>query len=406
MPARENAAASLAHAMTNRLLIRNATLQLPSGPLRADVLCDGGRIAAIGPDLEASDTLVLDASGLQAGPGFIDIHVHGGGGHSFFSKDPANVRAYAAWAPRNGVTSFLVSTIGRDGPETTAVFAGLAAAVGAAEGEAEVLGFHLEGPFINPERRGAFHPNMLRPPDPSEFERHQEAAGGAIRQVTLAPELPGALRLVESVVRSGAVASMGHTDATVEQARAGFDRGIRHVTHLYNAMRPLHHREGGPSVAALLEDAVTCELICDGAHLSPDVLRLAYRALGPRRAVVVTDNLHIAGTDAAGGTFGGQQVAVEGAKAVRQDGTIVGSVATMDQHFRNAVAFLGIGVAEAFGLCATNPARVIGAGSRKGAVEKGMDADIVLLDDGLKVVATVCRGVVAYDRRSEPPGRS
>ncbi|MGH2610228.1 MAG: N-acetylglucosamine-6-phosphate deacetylase, partial [Tepidiformaceae bacterium] len=219
-----------------------------------------------------------------------------------------------------------------------------------------------------------------------------------IRQVTFAPELPGGLSLARAIAASGAVPSVGHTDATAEEARAGFEAGAGHVTHLFNAMRPLHQREGGPVAACLLEERASCELICDGAHVAPDVLRMAYRILGPTRTVVVTDNLHIAGTEAAGGTFGGQRVEVSGAKAVRADGTIVGSVATMDQHFRNAIEFLGIDVATAFRLCSTNAARVTGAQARKGALEPGMDGDVVLLDADLQVVATICRGEVAFNR--------
>ena len=163
-------------------------------------------------------------------------------------------------------------------------------------------------------------------------------------------------------------------------------------------MRPIHQREGGAIAAALLQDALTCELICDGAHVAPDLLRLAYRVLGPNRTVVVTDNLHLAGTDVSAGQFGGQRINVSGRKAVREDGTIVGSVATMDEHFRNVLDFLGIDLFTAFRICATNPARVAGAHDRKGAIDRGMDADIVMLDSGLNVAATVCRGEIAFVR--------
>ena len=383
--------------MVERLLVRNGIVILPGGPAAVDVLCEGGRIAAIGHDLPAEGARIVEARGLTVGPGFIDVHVHGGGGLSFFRSRPEQVAEYSDWAPRNGVTSYLVSTIGRDAEETTRIFAGLAPMVGRAGG-AEPLGFHLEGPFINPKRMGAFHPNMLRLPDVAEFHRHQEAAGGAIRQVTLAPELAGALELIDAVGNSGAVPAMGHTDATVAEARIGFGRGIGHVTHLYNAMRPLHQREGGPSTAALLEDRLSCELICDGAHVAEDVLRMAYRVLGPSRTVVVTDNLHLAGTDLTGGQFGGQEISVEGAKAVRGDGTIVGSISTMDIHFRNAISFLGIDLATAFRLCSANPARVAAAEARKGSIEIGKDADFVLLDGALQVAATVCRGSVVFER--------
>jgi N-acetylglucosamine-6-phosphate deacetylase len=384
--------------MSRHLLIRNSVLALASGPLRADILCHAGRIVAIGHNLSEPDATVIDGEGLMAGPGLIDVHVHGGGGHSFFTQDPERIRAYARWAPKNGVTSFLVSTVGRDADDTAGIFSALAPLVGGTEG-AEVLGFHMEGPFINPLRHGAFPEGMLRAPVREEYLRFQSAAEGHIRQVTMAPELPLALDLAVAISSSGAIPAMGHTDATVIQARAGFESGIRHVTHLFNAMRPLHQREGGPIVAALLQDQATCELICDGAHVSQENLQLAYHVLGPTRTVVVTDNLHLAGMEAETGRFAGEEVTVSGGKAAKADGTIVGSVETMDQHFRNSMTFLGIDPWVAFRICSTNPARVAGAANRKGQLDRGMDADIVLMDGDFRVKMTVCRGEVAFDGR-------
>ncbi len=392
-----------------RLLIRNGVLALPAGPMRADLLCEGPRIVAIGRELRSEGAAELDAAALTVGPGFVDVHVHGGGGQSFFMSDPGQVTAYAEWAPRNGVTAFLVSTVGDDDLRTIEMLQMLALAMGQAN-HAEPLGFHLEGPFISAARKGAFPEELLRTPASPEYDRYQEAAGGLIRQVTLAPELPGGLGLATNIALSGAVAAMGHTDATAEQARRGFECGISHVTHLFNAMRPVHHREGGAAVAALLEGTVTCELICDGAHLSPDTIRLAYRVLGPNRAVVVTDNLSIAGTKLKAGSFNTAPIRVRGATAVRRDGTIVGSVATMDRHFRNVVAFLDIDLPTAFRICSTNPARVAGVSDRKGVLAHGMDADIVLVDASLEVAATICRGQLAYlrdpfriERAGSPP---
>ena len=159
----------------------------------------------------------------------------------------------------------------------------------------------------------------------------------------------------------------------------------------------MHQREGGPIVAALFEDIVSCELIADGGHVDPELMRLAFRFLGAERTVVVTDNMHMAGTDTASGKFAGESVEVSGAKAVRRDGTIVGSVATMDTHFRNVIQYLEVDLRKAFRMCSTNPARVAEA-ARKGRLEPGMDADIVILDEGLQVAATVCRGRLAWQR--------
>jgi N-acetylglucosamine-6-phosphate deacetylase len=380
------------------LLIRNAIIANPSGPFRGDILCDGPHIVAIARDLEAPGADVLEADGLTAGPGFIDIHVHGGGGHSFFTDDPAAVANYAAWAPAHGVTGFLVSTVGPDHDATLHRLRALTPALTARDRAAEPLGFHLEGPYINPVRRGAFPAGHLRPPSIAEYEALHEAASGAIRQVTVAPELPGALPLIHTIARLGAVPALGHTDATYPECRHGFEAGITHATHLFNAMRPIHQREGGPVVAALEESSVTCELIFDGAHVEPAVLRLAWRLLGPNRAVIVSDNLHLAGLDAGQAVFAGEPIAVHGSHARKADGTIVGSVAPYDVHVRNAVEILDIDLATAFRLASTNPARVAGAGHRKGQLEPGFDADIVLLDHDLHVAATICRGQVAYRR--------
>ncbi|MCE7928140.1 MAG: N-acetylglucosamine-6-phosphate deacetylase [Dehalococcoidia bacterium] len=387
--------------MTARLLIQSGTVVSPGGPGRWDIEVFEGRIAAIGSTLAADGAGGLDASGLWVLPGFIDVHVHGGGGHSFFTSDAAAIRGYRQWVTRNGVTSFLVSTGGRDPGQIAARLEGLGTGLEGGSG-AEPLGFHLEGPFLNAARRGAFDAKSLRAPLAAEFERWQEAAGGRIRQMTIAPELPGALEVIGRAAAAGVVPAMGHTDATAAEARAGFAAGIRHVTHLFNAMRPLHQREGGAIAAALLEPQVSCELICDGAHVAPEMLRLAFELLGPERTIVVTDNLSLAGTDEVSARFASGGVAVDGAVAKRPDGTIAGSVATMDAHFRNVMAFLGVDAMTASVMCSATPARLAGARERKGRIEPGYDADLVLLDSEWRVVATICRGQVAF---CADPGR-
>ncbi|MFQ5381237.1 MAG: N-acetylglucosamine-6-phosphate deacetylase [Dehalococcoidia bacterium] len=385
------------------LLIRNGVCALEAGPRRADILCVDARIVAMGHEVEAAGVPVLDASGLTIGPGFVDIHTHGGGGSSFFAAETEQVYSFSEWAPRHGVTSFLVSTSGRGAGGTEEILSRLAPAVIVPPAGAEPLGFHVEGPFLNPVRRGAFEEAMLERPSADAFGRFQAAAFGLIRQITLAPELPGAADVIQAALHTGAAAAMGHTDATAEQARRGFSAGITHVTHLFNAMRPVHQRDGGPVLAALLEGGLTCELICDGAHLAEEVLQAAYRILGPARTCVVTDNVALAGAGAGVGPAAGSLATHTGA-AVRADGTITGSITPMDQQFRNAIAFLGLDLATAFRICCSNPARVAGAAGRKGRLERGMDADLVLLDDALRVVATVCRGQVAWDARSGGSG--
>ncbi|MDZ7729429.1 MAG: N-acetylglucosamine-6-phosphate deacetylase [Dehalococcoidia bacterium] len=382
------------------LLVRNTTALL-GGQLvpGMDLMLRDGLIAAVGPGLEAGDAAVFDARGAIAGPGLIDIHVHGGGGASFFSRDAAQLSRYASWAPSRGVTAFLASTAGRHPADTCRTLEGLAPLVGHTSG-AELLGFHLEGPFLSPARHGAFDVETLREPDIAELGRYITTAEGHLRQVTLAPELAGALDVIRALGESGVVAALGHSDATTAEARAGFEAGATHVTHLFNAMRPVHQREGGIAVAALLESGATCELICDGAHVAPEMLRLAWALLGPERFVTVTDNLALAGTGGDAAEFLGGAVEVRGEAAVRPDGTITGSVLPMDGHFRNLYDLVGLDLPSAFAACAANPARVAGAGHRKGVIREGFDADIVLLDEARSVVATIARGALVYESAS------
>ena len=270
--------------------------------------------------------------------------------------------------------------------------------VGAPEvGAANVVGFHLEGPYINPVRKGAFDPRWLRAPSVGEYEELFEASGGAIRQMTLAPELPGADELIRAVVASGAVAAMGHTDATYEQAMRAIDLGVTHVTHCFNAMRPFSHRDPGVLGAVMTSDAVTAELIGDGAHVDYAAARVLVRAKGARRIVLITDGMPLAGTADGEGEWEGVRIRVEGGKAVRvADGTIIGGVITLDQTVRNAAEQLEVQVHEAIAMASTNPARAMRVDGTRGAIAAGRAADFVLLDDDLQVTETWVGGERAW----------
>ena len=378
------------------LLLHGASVVTGDDLARLDVLAVDGKIAAVGPEIEYSGAAVLDASGLTLGPGFIDIHTHGGGGASFVSENSDSTGAYASWAPSVGVTGFLASTAGATVDQTVTRIRRLSIDAGKASAGAEALGIHLEGPFLNAVRRGAFEPSMFRAPNVSEMQRYIDAGAGCLKLVTIAPELPGSVPVLQMLEKAGVAVAMGHTDASAVESREAFALGVSHVTHLFNAMRPFHHREAGAIAAALMDDGVTCELIMDGVHVSPDTLRLAYRLLGAARTVVVTDNVPFAGTSERSGDFEGQDIHTSHGAATRRDGTLVGSIQTMDQHFRNAIEFLGIDIPEAFRICSTNPAAVIRLGDRKGRVAAGYDADFVLLDAGLRVSHAVRGGKAAY----------
>jgi len=337
---------------------------------------------------------VIDGDGRMVAPGLIDIHVHGGGGFDLMTDDPEQVRGYARWAVSHGVTSFLISTSGRDHAEILRRLRALAPIIGKPEpGEARALGFHLEGPYINPARKGAFDPRWLRPPDIREYEELFEVSGGTIRQITLAPELPGADELIRAVVDSGAVAAIGHTDATYEQACRAIDLGVSHVTHCFNAMRPFGHRDPGVLGAVMTADAVTAELIGDGAHVDYAAARLLVRAKSADKVVLITDGMPLCGTPDGEGEWEGVRIRVEGGKAVRvADGTIIGSVTPLDEMVRNAVLEMGVAPAEALRMASANAASALRLADQYGTLDSVAHADFILLDDELRVAETWVAG--------------
>lgn len=379
--------------MTRRLFA-NGRLLLPDGIAGGAMLCRDGRIEAL---LDAdgglpSDVERADLRGLLLAPGLTDIHVHGGGGHSLMTEDPDEVRAYARWVVRHGVTSFLISTAGRDHAELVRRLRALAPAVGCQPGAARVLGFHLEGPYINPVRRGAFDARWLRPPSADEYRELFEASNRQVRQMTLAPELPGADALIAAVVASGATAAMGHTDATYEQARRAIDLGVGHVTHCFNAMRPFSHRDPGVLGAVLESDAVSAELIGDGAHVAYPVARVLLRAKGAGRVALVTDGMPLAGAVDGEAMWEGERIRVHGGTAVRDDDVIVGGVTTLDQMVRNAVEHMRAPAEDALRLASANAAAAIHLTGDYGRLAAGSVADFVVLDDGVRVAETWVAG--------------
>jgi N-acetylglucosamine-6-phosphate deacetylase len=351
------------------------------GALRDGVVeVAGGRIADV-----RAEPLADDARGALVVPGFVDLHVHGGAGAEFPTAGEDGLHDLLAVHARHGTTGLLATTVSAPpGPLRDAV-ASLARAASVAGG-AELLGIHLEGPFLSDARRGAQDPRALRPPDPREIDALLAAGGGAVRLVTLAPELPGGLAAIEQLVAAGVVAALGHSDATYEQGRAAITAGARHATHLFNGMRPLHHREPGLAGAALEAPDVVCELIADGHHVHPAALRLAHAAKGTAGVALVTDAMQAAGLGDGRYRLGRLAVRVRDGRAELADtGTLAGSTLTMDAAVRHAVEAMGVPLADAVAMASVVPVRVLGLDDRKGAIAVGFDADLVVLDDRLEV---------------------
>lgn len=351
---------------------------------------EGGRVAGLGrgeaPTVAGEER--RDLGGRLVLAGFIDCHVHGGGGGSFTSGDPAEILRAVAFHRSRGTTRTLASLV-------TAPEADLLAAIGPLAELAEdgtIEGLHLEGPFLSRLRCGAQDPRYLLEPDPALLSRLFRAARGTVRMVTVAPELPGALDLVRQVVDAGAIAAIGHSDATFAAARAAIDAGARVATHLFNGMRPLHHRQPGIVGAALTSEEVVCELIADGQHLHPATTALSFAA-APGRVALVTDALAAAGSADGLYQLGPTRVRVrEGVALVEGSESLAGSTAGTADLLRHAVLGAGVALAAASAALSATPARLLGLDDA-GSLEAGRSADLVVLDDELAVLEVMRSGL-------------
>jgi N-acetylglucosamine-6-phosphate deacetylase len=356
-----------------------------------------GRVVAAregAPPAEAA-ALRLPA-GTTLAPGFVDVHVHGGGGAQV-GPDPHGVLEVARFHARHGTTALLATTVPAPEDELLQTVRAVAAAARRADPDAAaLLGCHLEGPFLNPERAGALDPRHMRPPDAALLDRLLDAGAGSVQTVVIAPELPGALDLVAATADEGVLVAIGHTDATYEQALAAFDRGARAATHLFNAMRPLDHREPGAAGAALAGARVTAEVIADGVHLHPATLRLAYGAKGPERLALITDATQAAGLPDGDHALGDRPITVSGGQARTADGALAGSTLTMDRAVRVSVELAGIPLADALTMASATPAALLGLGRVKGRIAPGADADLVVLDGDCRAIGTLIAGRWAH----------
>ncbi|MGW9477223.1 N-acetylglucosamine-6-phosphate deacetylase [Saccharomonospora azurea] len=374
---------------TDTLVLTGARVHCPDGTLAGGWLSvSGERISAVGTGTPPAGRH-LDLAGAHVVPGFVDVHCHGGGGGSFTSADPDEARTAIETHRRHGTTSLMASLVSAPPNALVDQLAALRELVT----DGELVGAHLEGPFIAEARCGAHDPSVLREPDDATVGALLDAGDDIIRMVTLAPELTGAIKTVRRLTESGVIAAIGHTDAVAEQVRAAVDAGATVATHLFNGMRPLHHREPGPVGVLLDDDRVTVELICDLVHVHPDVLRLAARHAGRSRTVLVTDAM--SATDVADGRYrlGNLDVQVAGGVATVPDtGSLAGSTLTMDVAFRNLVHDAGLDIADAVAATASHPATLLGIDTETGSLSPGLLADLVVLDDDLRLTGVLRRG--------------
>ncbi|GFE15032.1 N-acetylglucosamine-6-phosphate deacetylase [Streptomyces glebosus] len=380
-----------------RTILAGARIARPSGVVeRGRIAVEGGRIGDVhSRDLDLAEGVagsVVDLSGHLIVPGFVDMHVHGGGGGSFSSADPEECMTAVETHRRHGTTSMVASTVTGELTDLARQAAVLAELVQ----QGELAGIHFEGPFISPHRCGAHQPELLRDPDPADVRKLLDAAHGTASMMTVAPELPGGLESVRLLADAGVIAAIGHTDSSYDATREAIDAGATVATHLFNAMPALGHRAPGP-VAALLEDErITVELINDGTHLHPAVLQLAVREAGDGRVAFITDAMGAAGMNDGRYPLGPMQVEVRDGVARISEGPTAGSIAgstlTLDRAFQRAVTVDGLTVDQAVQALSATPARLLGIDDRAGALQTGKDADLVVLDAAYAVVGVMRRG--------------
>jgi N-acetylglucosamine-6-phosphate deacetylase len=383
---------------TTLLHVRRAftpTVEIPD----AGILFRDGVIEAVAP--RSSMTVPAGAEEIEAleesaAPGFLDVHIHGAGGHDVMEGTTEALTAVSKTVAAHGTTSFVATTMTADASSICQSAEGISKYMGEqrlpGDSRAEVLGIHFEGPFVNPIRRGAQQAEFIKLPSAELLAKFVEAAGGHAQILTMAPELLGAMPCIDAARKSGLVVGIGHTDATYEQARAAISRGAHHAVHVYNAMRPFTHRDSGVIGAVLTTPEVTAELIADGVHVDETAMRLLLQAKGAGGVILISDGISATGMPDGKYLLGSLDVTVSGGICRDAEGRLAGSTLTLDRALRNIVG-LGASVADALRMLTLNPATLLGIEFKKGSLRTGADADIVLLDERLNLTRVWTQGI-------------
>ena len=360
------------------------------------VMAEDGRITSIASRNEAkvpAGARVLDFPGAILGPAFFDVHIHGAAGHDVMEASPEALDAIGNFLASRGTAAYLATTVTAPKDATLRALEGLAKLIAHKPEDAQAwpIGIHLEGPFLSHAKRGVHPPGLLLAPDIAFFDCMFDAAEGHVRLMTLAPELPGAVELAAHATAKGVRISVGHSDANLSETRAAIAAGASSATHTFNAMRALDHREPGILGAVLTTDKLYAELICDGIHTAPEMVRLWWRAKGPERAILITDAMSATGMPDGTYQLGGFDVEVANGRAMA-NGVLAGSVLTLDRALRNFVAFTGATVEQGLRLMTANPAAMTGFSDRAGMLAVGGPAHLVAVDAAGELLASIHAG--------------
>lgn len=385
--------------MKNTLLISNVMIvNHDNTPSKGDLFIDNGRIMKIGYDLSDKAEHYIDGKDKNwlLLPGYIDMHIHGSAGHDTMDATQLALHQMARSLVQEGVTGFLATTMTQSIEAIESALTNVAQFENS-DDEASLLGIHVEGPYVSKKRAGAQPIEYIILPSIEQFVSWQKISKHRIKQVTIAPEVEGGFAFIEALKDLNVIASIGHSDATIEEVDSSVALGVRQATHLYNQMRPLHHRNPGVVGAVFLEDKVKVEIIADFVHNHPQAVNLAYRIKGAKGIILITDAMRAKGLQYGDYDLGGQTVHVSKDGAYLSNGALAGSVLTMEQAVKNIKAITNCSLQEIVAMSSTNAAEQLQL-TTKGRIAKGYDADFVLLDENLNVQKTICRGKVVYEK--------
>lgn len=378
------------------ILIRNVRLIGDEEPQPGCLLIRNGKIVSVHSEIESSCLAAdfeLDGNGHMLIPGMIDVHIHGAEGFDMMDGTIESVEAVSKACARTGCTSFLATSVSSSLNDLLKMVFNVKELAGQEPG-AQIAGIHIEGPYLNVKRKGMQNERYLRHPNQGEMERIILNTGSLLKMVTLAPELPGGLEMIRFLQQQGIITAIAHSDATYEEAKQAFENGASHVTHCFNGMRPIHHRDPGLVIAAFEERNVSVQAIVDDVHLHPAIVRLIYREKGPDNMVLITDALQAMGMGDGIYRFGGHEVTVKNGVATLDDGTLASSTVTMKEALAKTVQS-GIPLNDAVKMATQTPADILGL-VHKGRIKAGADADLVLMNDQFEVIWTIVNGKMVY----------
>lgn len=383
--------------MSKTILISNVTIVNYDREITGDLFIRDGKVEKIGQALQVEADIFLDGTAKNwiVMPGFIDMHIHGSAGFDMMDATEEALRGMSRSLVKEGTTSFLPTTITQRVDAIEAALENVNGFVNNAD-EAEVLGIHVEGPYISTKWAGAQPIEHISEPSIEQFLKWQQLSGNRIKQVTVAPEIVGGFEFVQAMSEEGIISSIGHSDASSDEVEKAVQLGAKQATHLYNQMRPFHHRDTGVVGSVLLDDHMKVEIIVDYIHSHMKAVNLAYRLKGAEGIILITDAMRAKGLEYGEYDLGGQTVYVTEKGAHLSSGALAGSILTMDQAVRNMKQTTGCSLQELVSMSSTNAAKQLKL-SHKGYIDEGFDADLVILDLELNVQKTICRGNIVFE---------